>query len=93
MDTHPVQPRGRPAGEARPFLSVAEAARQFGMSQMTLYRAIHAGEFPAVRIRGRIIVPARAIEEMVAAALSSGGEVDAAAWVAPDRRLTGGAVT
>jgi hypothetical protein len=63
------------------------------MSQMTLYRAIHAGEFPAVRIRGRIIVPARAIEEMVAAALSSGGEVDAAAWVPSDRRLADGAVT
>jgi len=63
------------------FYSVAETARLFGMSEMTLYRAIHAGQFPAVRIRGRLIVPARAIEAMVDAAVEAGGLVDAAAWV------------
>ena len=41
------------------FYSVAQVAAMFGMSPMTLYRAIAAGEFPAVRIRGRLIVPAR----------------------------------
>jgi len=48
---------------------------------MTLYRAIQAGEFPAVRIRGRIIVPVKAIEAMTDAALQSSGLVEAADWV------------
>jgi len=85
--TEPVWRRFMTApGTTRGFMSVAETAREFGMSEMTLYRAIHAGEFPAVRIRGRIIVPVQAIAQMVAAALESGGEVDAAAWVPTDRR-------
>ncbi len=69
----------------RQFHSVTEVARMFGMSPMTLYRAIAAGEFPAVRVRGRLIVPARAIEEMVTAALADQGLVDAAEWV-PEQR-------
>ena len=62
------------------FYSVAAAARVLGTSEMTLYRAIAAGEFPAVRIRGRIIVPARAVEAMADAALQSSGLVEAADW-------------
>ena len=38
-----------------------------GMSPMTLYRAIMPGEFPAARIRGRLIVPAQAIDAMAKA--------------------------
>jgi len=80
-------PLGRDAasGVQQPpaFYSVAATARMFGMSQMTLYRAIHAGQFPAVRIRGRLIVPAKAIEAMIEAAVASGELVDAQAWV-PD---------
>jgi excisionase family DNA binding protein len=63
------------------FYSVAEAARLFGMSEMTLYRAIHAGQFPAVRIRGRLIIPAKAIDAMVETAVADGRLVDAADWV------------
>jgi excisionase family DNA binding protein len=63
------------------FYSVAEAASLFGMSEMTLYRAIHAGQFPAVRIRGRLIIPAKAIEAMIEAAVCDGRLVDAADWV------------
>ena len=65
------------------FYSVAETAQMFGMSEMTLYRAIHDGEFPAIRIRGRLIIPARAIEAMIDAAVE-GGFVDAADWVDDD---------
>ena len=65
------------------FHSVAETAQMFGMSEMTLYRAIHDGEFPAIRIRGRLIIPARAIEAMIDAAVE-GGLVDAADWVDDD---------
>jgi excisionase family DNA binding protein len=66
------------------FYSVAEVARMFGMSSMTVYRAIAAGEFPAVRIRGRLIVPARAVEAMVDAAMAGGPAVEAAA-ATPER--------
>ncbi len=72
-----------PAPEAPRFYSVAEVAAMLGMSAMTVYRAINAGEFPAVRIRGRLIVPAKAVEAMVDAAIADRTVVDAADWVAP----------
>lgn len=66
------------------FYSVAQVARIFGMSPITVYRAIAAGEFPAVKIRGRLIVPARAVEAMAEAAIAERTAVDAAGWV-PER--------
>jgi len=63
------------------FLSVPQVARMLGMSPMTLYRAIAAGKFPAVRIRGRLIVPMAALEEMADVAISEQTVVDAAGWV------------
>ncbi len=70
-------------GPGARFYSVAHTAGLFGMSEMTIYRAIAAGEFPAVRIRGRLFIPAKAIDEMEQAALASQTGVDAADWV-PD---------
>ena len=67
--------------QAPTFYSVGQVARMFGMSAMTLYRAIEQDQFPAVRIRGRLIIPARAIDDMVDAAVSDGRQVDAADWV------------
>lgn len=69
------------ATQAPRFYSVAQAARMFGMSSMTLYRAISDGEFPAVRIRGRLIVPAKAVDAMAEAAVERQALVDAADWV------------
>lgn len=63
------------------FYSVPQVARLLGMAPVTVYRAIRAGEFPAVQVRGRLIVPAKAIDAMVDAAVEGGGLVDAAAWV------------
>lgn len=63
------------------FYSVAQVARMLGTSPVTLYRAIKAGEFPAVRIRGRLIVPAKAIEAMADAATADQTVVDASGWV------------
>ena len=71
----------QPRTDERQFRSVAEAARVFGVSEMMLYRAIRDGQFPAVRIRGRLIVPLRAIEAMVDAAIEQNEVVDAADWV------------
>lgn len=59
----------------------------FGMSSMTLYRAISADEFPAVRIRGRLIVPAKAIEAMVDAAIADQTVIDASGWVSREAVL------
>ena len=66
--------------EAPRFYSVAEVALMLGMSTMTVYRAIAAGEFPAVKVRNRLIVPARAIEAMAEAAVADQTVVDAAGW-------------
>jgi excisionase family DNA binding protein len=68
----------------RRWYSVAEVARMLGMAPMTLYRAIHAGEFPAVKIRGRYVIPARALEEMEHAAVSTQGLVTSADVVPAD---------
>lgn len=69
------------SNEVRRFFSVSEVAAMLGTSEMTLYRAINAGEFPAIRIRGRLIVPAKAIDSMIDAATTTGAMVDAADWV------------
>lgn len=69
------------------FLSVAEQATQLGVSEVTLYRAIKAGEFPAVRIRGRLIIPVGAVQAMVDAALAGGTAVDASNWVIVERGM------
>lgn len=63
------------------FYSVARAAEMLGMAPVTLYRAIRAREFPAVRVRGRLIVPAKAIEAMADAAVVDQALIDAAGWV------------
>jgi excisionase family DNA binding protein len=69
--------------DAPTFYSVATTARILGMSEMTLYRAIHDGQFPAIRIRGRLIVPARVIDAMTSAALEGHHLVDAEQWARP----------
>lgn len=63
------------------FYSVPQAARMLGMSPVTLYRAIRAREFPAVQVRGRLIIPAKAIDAMIETAVDTGTLVDAAAWI------------
>ncbi len=60
-----------PPGQASPrFYSVAEVAKIFGTSRMTIYRAVREGQVPAVRVRGRLFVPGRALDAMVDAALA-----------------------
>jgi excisionase family DNA binding protein len=61
------------------YYSVGQVAAILGLSSPTLYRAIHAGEFPAVRIRGRYIVPAKVLDLITEAALRG-----ALTEVAPD---------
>ncbi|NGM13527.1 helix-turn-helix domain-containing protein [Verrucosispora sioxanthis] len=68
------------ARQDRPrFRSVADTAAILGMSEVTLYRAIHAGQFPAIKVRGRFVIPARAIDDMEEIALTH-GLVDASSY-------------
>lgn len=67
------------------FLSVTAVARILAVSEVTLYRAIRCGEFPAVKVRGRYVVPSSALDAMEHAAVDTGGLVDAATWIGAGR--------
>lgn len=60
------------------FCSVAEAAKVLGVSRMTLYRLIEDGDFPAVRLRSRIVVPVAALERLESHAVIGSRAVDVA---------------
>jgi excisionase family DNA binding protein len=66
--------------EAKAWYSVGEVAEMLGVSEMTLYREIREGRFPAVKIRSRLIVPAKVLDAMGEAAVTTGATVDAADW-------------
>src|SRR4051795_6119339 len=51
------------------FYSAGEVAGMFGVSRMTVYRAINDGTIPAIQLRERWVVPAIAVDEMVQAAI------------------------
>lgn len=73
----------RPANAAQAvgkrFFTVAEAAALLGLSAPTLYREIRAGRFPAIRVRSRYVIPAKAVDAIEQAALE-GGVVDPVTW-------------
>ena len=75
------------------FYTVREAARMLRVNPATLYRAIRDDAFPAVRIRTRYVVPAAALNELIAEVTASGGCIDLAELVAKRRmaREVGGA--
>lgn len=60
------------------FHTVAEAARILRVDTTTIYRSIRDGSFPAVRIRSRYVIPAAALREIAARAMSAGTCVDLA---------------
>lgn len=46
------------------FLTVAEVADMARVSKMTVYRMVHAGELPAIRVGKSFRVPMEAVEEL-----------------------------
>ena len=48
-------------------VSRPEAARRLGVSEWLVRQMVKAGELPVVRIRGRVMVPTRALAEWVEA--------------------------
>lgn len=61
---HPVDPA---LAEVR-FLTVAEVASLMRVSKMTVYRMVHAGDLPAVRVGRSFRVPEKAVHEYLRAA-------------------------
>jgi len=51
------------------------------VSEVTLYRAIRGGEFPAIKVRGRYVIPASALDAMEKAAVDTSRLIDPAEWV------------
>lgn len=45
------------------FLTVAEVAAMMRVSKMTVYRLVHSGELPAVRVGRSFRVPEKAVHE------------------------------
>ena len=66
----PLVSRGTPllsmASKARTqFLTVAEVAALMRVSKMTVYRLVHNGELPAVRVGRSFRVHAKAVHDML----------------------------
>lgn len=59
-------------GEMR-FFTVAEVAEVMRVSRMTVYRLVHSGELPAVRVGRSFRVPQRAVNEYLQAAFTDAG--------------------
>ena len=58
------------------FMTVTEVADIMRVSKMTVYRLIHSGEMPAIRVGKSFRVPEAAVAQMIQAGMShhSGGQ-------------------
>lgn len=56
------------------FLTVAEVADLMRVSKMTVYRLVHSGELPAVRVGRSFRVHEQAVEEYLGASIYEGGQ-------------------
>ena len=62
MPHNPAQPTGDNLARVQ-FLTVAEVAAAMRVSKMTVYRLVHSGELPAVRVGRSFRVPEDAVHE------------------------------
>jgi excisionase family DNA binding protein len=70
------QPTVRPVDPALAevkFLTVAEVAALMRVSKMTVYRMVHAGELPAVRVGRSFRVPEKAVHDYLRGAFIEAG--------------------
>lgn len=54
----------------RRFLTVSEAAVILGISPDLIYRSIRTGDFPALKFRGRYVIPAKVVDAMESAMMA-----------------------
>jgi excisionase family DNA binding protein len=71
-DQTPVRPVDPALAEVK-FLTVAEVAALMRVSKMTVYRMVHAGELPAVRVGRSFRVPEKAVHDYLRAAFIEAG--------------------
>ena len=71
------------------FFTVEEVAELLRVDPVTIYRAIRAGEFPAVKVRKRYVVPQRALDLLVDDVVATGACVDTAEWTSSWRQTVG----
>ena len=64
--------RDSPLAEMK-FLTVAEVATVMRVSRMTVYRLVHSGEVPAVRVGRSFRVPERAVHDYLRTAYNDVG--------------------
>lgn len=87
----------RKRSQGVPSYTVPETAALLSISQEYLYRLIQADGFPALvmrlsRAKGRYVVPAKAVEKLLADATDGAACVDVSAWTDAWRTVsTGGA--
>ena len=55
------------------FLTVAEVADMMRVSKMTVYRLVHAGTLPAIRVGRSFRVPERAVHQYLSTAYIEAG--------------------
>ena len=55
------------------FLTVAEVASIMRVSKMTVYRLVHGGDLPAVRVGRSFRVPERAVHAYLSGAFTEAG--------------------
>ena len=55
------------------FLTVAEVAEMMRVSSMTVYRMVHSGELPAVRVGRSFRVPEKAVQDYLKSAFFEAG--------------------
>lgn len=67
-----AQPKDHALAEIR-FLTVAEVAALMRVSRMTVYRLVHSGELPAVRVGRSFRVPEHAVHAYLRAAFNDAG--------------------
>jgi excisionase family DNA binding protein len=65
------------ADDQRLTYEVSEAGRILGLSRQGAYKAVAAGEIPAIRIGRRLLVPKAALHRMIEGADSSAPKVAA----------------
>ncbi|HJC84155.1 MAG TPA: helix-turn-helix domain-containing protein [Candidatus Corynebacterium faecigallinarum] len=56
------------------FLTVAEVAELMRVSKMTVYRLVHSGELPAVRVGRSFRVHEQAVKEYLGASIYEAGQ-------------------
>jgi excisionase family DNA binding protein len=72
-DGRPGAPRGPPVPEisvSPRVFRIADVCRLLGLSRTSVYKLIGLGQLPTIKICGRVLVPAEAIDGLIDAAIA-----------------------